>query len=59
MLDLPKEFLSRMENMLGDGYDGFIKSYAKESLRSLRINTLKTDGEAVKKSVFFNAGRLA
>ncbi len=50
MLDLPKEFLSRMENMLGDGYDGFIKSYAKESLRSLRINTLKTDGEAVKKA---------
>ena len=48
MLDLPKEFLSRMENMLGAGYDGFIKSYAKESLRTLRINTLKTDVEAVK-----------
>ncbi|MDE7337377.1 MAG: RsmF rRNA methyltransferase first C-terminal domain-containing protein [Clostridia bacterium] len=48
MLDLPKEFLSRMKDMLGNEFDAFISSYDKDTFRALRINTLKTSVETVK-----------
>ena len=50
MLDLPKEFSARMKDMLKDEFDDFIASFDKDKFQALRINTLKTDGEAVKKA---------
>ncbi|MDE5548871.1 MAG: RsmB/NOP family class I SAM-dependent RNA methyltransferase [Clostridia bacterium] len=50
MLDLPKEFSARMKNMLGDEFEEFAKSFGKDKFQALRINTLKTDGEIVKKT---------
>ena len=47
MLKLPQEFLSRMENMLGEEYAEFLQSYDKDKIQGLRLNTLKCDGEAV------------
>ena len=48
MIELPQEFLARMKDMLGDKFDDFLSSYEKDKISALRINTLKTDGEAVK-----------
>lgn len=50
MQGLPQSFLARMKRMLGDEYDSFVASYEKDRLCALRINTLKTDGEQVKKA---------
>ena len=47
MQKLPQEFLSRMENMLGDEYPAFLASYEQGKIQGLRINTLKSDGKAV------------
>ena len=38
---LPKEFLTRMQEMLLDEYDAFLKSYECENKHSLRVNPLK------------------
>ena len=46
MQKLPQEFLSRMENMLGEEYGLFLDSYDKNKIQGLRINTLKSDGRA-------------
>ncbi|MDE7079359.1 MAG: RsmB/NOP family class I SAM-dependent RNA methyltransferase, partial [Clostridia bacterium] len=50
MLDLPKEFSARMKSMLNGDFDAFIASFDKDKFQGLRINTLKTDGEIVKKT---------
>ena len=47
MQRLPQEFLSRMENMLGDEYADFLASYDSDKIQGLRINTLKSEGKAV------------
>lgn len=50
---LPKEFVERMQRMLGEEYPAFEKSYEKERLQALRVNTLKgSKEEFVKKSPF-------
>ncbi len=49
MVELPLQFLSRMKDMLGDGYEDFVASYRRDSFRALRINTLKDCEEVVKK----------
>lgn len=38
---LPNEFTSRMKELLGDGYEEFIRSFDEPSVRSFRINTKK------------------
>ena len=38
---LPQEFLSRMEQMLGDEYEAFINSYHSPRSYGLRVNTSK------------------
>lgn len=43
---LPKEFLERMEQMLGEEFPAFSDSYESESCQSLRVNPLKTEREA-------------
>ncbi|MBE5784761.1 MAG: SAM-dependent methyltransferase [Clostridiales bacterium] len=40
--ELPKEFLQRMQALLGAEYPAFLASYEEEPKRGLRINTLKT-----------------
>lgn len=42
---LPKAFLSRMEDMLQDEYTAFIKSYENPRHFGLRVNTLKISVE--------------
>lgn len=38
---LPNEFTSRMKELLGDGYEDFIRSFDESPVRSFRINTKK------------------
>ncbi|MDE6471605.1 MAG: RsmF rRNA methyltransferase first C-terminal domain-containing protein [Clostridia bacterium] len=47
MQNLPQEFLSRMENILGDEYSAFLASYEQGKIQGLRINTLKCESKAV------------
>lgn len=54
MVKLKQEFLDRMKKQLKDGYDGFIKSYDKESVRGVRINTKKVSVEDFLKITPFN-----
>lgn len=42
---LPKEFVERMQKMLGEEYPAFEKSYEKEKFQALRVNTLKGSKE--------------
>lgn len=36
----------RMQGMLGEAYPAFLRSYEKEKVQALRINTLKDTREA-------------
>ncbi len=38
---LPKQFLHRMQGMLGEEYDAFLDSFSQEKYQALRFNTLK------------------
>lgn len=50
---LPKEFEERMQEMLGEEYPDFEKSYEKEKFQALRVNTLKGVREDfLEKSIF-------
>ena len=40
-MNLPEEFLRRMEQRLGEEYPAFLQSYEKPPYRALRVNTLK------------------
>lgn len=40
-MNLPEEFLRRMEQRLGQEYPAFLQSYEKPPYRALRVNTLK------------------
>lgn len=42
-MNLPQDFMMRMQGLLGKEYETFVESYKKESLGGLRINTLKTE----------------
>lgn len=43
--NLPEAFINRIRTRLGDETEAFIDSYNNESVKSLRINTLKGDKE--------------
>lgn len=48
-MNLPHDFTKRMQELLGDEYEAFIKSYEEEALGALRVNTLKIEqGDFVK-----------
>lgn len=50
---MPKDFLKKMQNLLGKEYDDFLKSYEQDNLQGLRVNLLKTSvAEFLKKSPF-------
>lgn len=40
-MNLPKDFCERMQELLGSGYDAFIRSYDTEINKGIRINSLK------------------
>lgn len=44
-MELPIKFLEKMQNILGDEYDAFIKTYGENRKAALRINTLKGNSE--------------
>ena len=41
MAQLPQEFLTRMQDMLGDEFDAFLTSYNAPRTAGLRVNTKK------------------
>lgn len=47
-LTLPREFAERMRAMLGEDFDAFCRSYAKDTHPSLRVNTLKLTAEELR-----------
>lgn len=50
---LPKDFLNRMHEMLGDDFEKFLSSYDKPDFHALRINTLKSKSENILKKYNF------
>lgn len=45
-MQLPTDFINRMKNKLGEECDAFLASYDNEEIKSLRLNTLKFNGES-------------
>lgn len=43
---LPEQFLQRMQGMLGEEYEDFLKSFEGEHYRGLRVNTRKADAKS-------------
>ncbi len=50
---LPRQFLDRMQRMLGEEYPSFLEEYEKEKAYSLRINRQKGTFEELKKKISF------
>jgi NOL1/NOP2/sun family putative RNA methylase len=50
---LPQDFLDRIKGQLTDEYSEFLASYDKEPKKGIRINTLKTDPDEMKKRAPF------
>ena len=48
-INLHDEFLTRMQELLGNEYNDFLKSYEKSSTHGLIVNTNKTTGEKINK----------
>lgn len=44
-MNLPQEFLTRMEQRLGEEFPAFLRSYERPPYKGLRVNTLKIDVE--------------
>lgn len=44
-MELPDEFLARMQGLLGDEFGAFVASFEQPEHRGLRVNTLKLSGE--------------
>lgn len=54
MIKLPKAFELRMQDMLGNAYPAFVRSYEKPKMQALRVNTLKTSAqEFLQKAPYF------
>lgn len=54
MMNLPKDFVERMQDMLGSAYPAFVHSYEEKKLQALRVNTLKGSVEEfLDKAPFF------
>lgn len=48
-MNLPSEFLARMQKELGSSFSEFLKSYDRPPERGIRVNTLKISAENFKK----------
>ena len=53
-VELPEEFLKRMEHELKEEFSDFLKSYSWERTYGLRINTIKLSGRAWNTAVDFH-----
>lgn len=53
-MNLPAEFMERMQELLGEEYEAFIASYSREPFKALRVNTLKINTEELKKLAPFD-----
>ena len=51
---LPQDFKDKMQNLLNDEFENFLKGYDKDNFYSLRINTLKADIENVLSKKLFS-----
>ena len=50
---LPQDFKDKMQNLLKDEFEEFLKGYDKDNFYSLRINTLKADvADVTEKNIF-------
>ena len=56
MAQLPQEFLTRMQDMLGDEFDAFLTSYDAPRTAGLRVNTKKC-GPKISRRLFRERGR--
>lgn len=48
-MKIPKEFLQRMQQLLGEEFSAFLESYDQPKAQALRVNPQKTDLEELKK----------
>ena len=54
MIQLPQDFMIRMQDMLGEAYPAFLRSYEEEKYQALRVNTLKgTADDFLQRASFF------
>ncbi|MBE6894875.1 MAG: NOL1/NOP2/sun family putative RNA methylase [Ruminococcaceae bacterium] len=51
---LPQDFKNKMQNLLKDEFEDFLKGYDKDNFYSLRINTLKAEAKDVLKKNLFS-----
>lgn len=45
MIELPQDFRIRMQDMLGEAYPAFLRSYEEKKVQALRVNALKGTAE--------------
>jgi NOL1/NOP2/sun family putative RNA methylase len=57
-MDLPQEFLLRMQDMLGEEYEAFLQTYEEPRRFGLRVNTLKISVEEFVKLAPFHLTRI-
>lgn len=53
MLSLPKEFLARAKEALGEEYDAFLAAYERPAYRGIRVNTLKCEKDVLQNALGF------
>jgi len=53
-MNLPQDFIVRMQELLIDEYEAFLGSYEQESVGGLRVNTLKADYDTFKERMPFS-----
>ncbi len=53
-MDLPQEYLRRMEALLGEEFPAFLRSYEEKPLSGLRVNTLKLAPEEFRRIAPFH-----
>lgn len=58
MIELPDAFKERMKELLGTEYEPFLRSYEKERVHGLRINTLKIDLPEFISRNYFNLNKI-
>lgn len=50
-MKLPIQFLEKMKNYLGCGYEAFIECFSRPPVKGIRVNPLKSDADTVKKVI--------
>lgn len=55
MIQLPQDFVTRMQDMLGEAYPAFLRSYDEDKYQALRVNALKgTADDFLRRAPFFS-----